>query len=70
MQRRSPQPVLYIGGTASGPWFEEGHRVVTTWWPRAESVLVPGAGHSLALTHTEPLATALAGFLRRHPMQS
>ena len=64
------QPVLYVGGTASGPWFEEGHRVVTTWWPRAESVLVPGAGHSLALTHTEALATALAGFLRRHPVGS
>lgn len=64
------QPVLYVGGTASGRWFEEAHRVVTTWWPRAESVLVPGAGHSLALTHTEALATALAGFLRRHPVGS
>jgi pimeloyl-ACP methyl ester carboxylesterase len=66
--RRLDQPVLYVGGTASGPWFAEVHELMLSWFPRAEDVMLTGADHNLALTHTGELAGSLATFLRRHPI--
>lgn len=60
------QPVLYIGGTDSGPWFSEVRELVLAWIPHAQDVMLPGADHSLALTHAPQLAAALTAFLRRH----
>jgi pimeloyl-ACP methyl ester carboxylesterase len=64
--RRVNCPVLHISGSDSGPWFAEVRDLVRTWWPQAEDVLVTGADHSLALTHTAQVADALADFLGRH----
>jgi pimeloyl-ACP methyl ester carboxylesterase len=64
--RRVHCPVLHISGSDSGPWFAEVRDLVRTWWPQAEDVLVTGADHSLALTHTPQVANALADFLGRH----
>ncbi|GAA2144289.1 alpha/beta hydrolase [Nocardioides koreensis] len=66
--RRIGQPVLHVGGTESGPWFAEVRELVLAWLPHAEDVVLDGADHSLALTHTSELGEALASFLRRHPM--
>lgn len=63
-------PVLHVGGTASGPWFAEVHRLILDWFPDAEDVVVDGADHSLAITHTAQVAAALNSFMRRHPMPS
>ncbi|MGH8939203.1 MAG: alpha/beta fold hydrolase, partial [Actinomycetes bacterium] len=65
--RRITCPVLHIGGTASGPWFAEVRELILEWLPQAEDTLIPGADHSLTLTHTSELAVAVLGFLRRHP---
>jgi pimeloyl-ACP methyl ester carboxylesterase len=62
------QPVLYIGGTDSGPWFVEVHQLVLEWIPHADDVMLPGADHSLALTDAPQVAAALTTFLRRHPI--
>ena len=61
-------PVLHIGGTESGPWFAEVRSLVLDWVPHAEDVLLEGADHSLALTHSSPVARAMADFLNRHPL--
>lgn len=61
-------PVLYVGGTESGQWFAEVRDVVLGWLPHAEEVLIAGADHSLALTHTAEVAAATEAFWRRHPM--
>lgn len=66
--RAITQPVLYVGGTSSGPWFDHVHEVVLALLPGAEDVMIPDADHSLALTHTAQLATAVVRFLRRHPI--
>jgi pimeloyl-ACP methyl ester carboxylesterase len=66
--RRVNCPVLEIGGSDSGPWFAEVRDLVRTWLPHAEDVLLTGADHSLALTHTTQVAHALADFLGRHPI--
>lgn len=64
--RRVTCPVLHISGSDSGPWFAEVRDLVLTWLPQAEDVLLTGADHSLALTHTPQIADALADFLDRH----
>jgi pimeloyl-ACP methyl ester carboxylesterase len=61
-------PVLYVGGTDSGPWFAEVRELVLGWLPHAEDVQIQGAGHSLEITHTPALADAVAAFLARHPI--
>lgn len=61
-------PVLHLGGTNSGQWFAEVRGLVLDWFPDAEDVVVDGADHSLAITHTDEVAAALSSFLRRHPM--
>jgi pimeloyl-ACP methyl ester carboxylesterase len=61
-------PVLYVGGTDSGPWFAEVRELVLGWLPHAEELQIQGAGHSLELTHTPELAAAVAAFLARHPI--
>ena len=61
-------PVLYVGGTDSGPWFAEVRELMLSWFPHAEEVAIEGADHSLALTHSAQIAEALLAFLRQHPM--
>lgn len=61
-------PVLHVGGSDSGPWFAEVRRLVLDWFPGADDVVVNGADHSLAITHTDQVATAIITFLRRHPL--
>ena len=62
-------PVLHVGGTGSGLWFAQVRRLILDWFPNADDVVVDGADHSLAITHTDQVAAALASFLRRHPMR-
>ncbi len=64
--RRINCPVLHISGSDSGPWFAEVRDLILTWLPQTEDVLLTGADHSLALTHTHQVADALADFLGRH----
>jgi pimeloyl-ACP methyl ester carboxylesterase len=61
-------PILYVGGTDSGPWFAEVRDLMLSWFPHAEHVAIEGADHSLAVTHAGHVAEALLAFLRRHPM--
>ena len=68
--QRISAPVLYIGGTESGPWFDEVRELILSWLPHAQDVVVEGAGHSLAMTHPAQVAAALEAFLRDHPMDA
>ena len=60
-------PVLYVGGTDSGPLFAEVRTLMRTWLPWAEDATIMGADHSLATSHPAEIAAALASFLQRHP---
>lgn len=66
---RIASPVLYVGGTDSGPWFAEVRELILSWFPDADNVAIEGADHSLALTHAPQIADALIAFLGRHPMR-
>ncbi len=60
-------PVLYVGGSDSGPWFAEVRARILHLLPQAENSTVQGAGHLLALTHPRETAELVLRFLRRHP---
>jgi pimeloyl-ACP methyl ester carboxylesterase len=60
-------PVLYVGGTGSGPWFAEVRELLLGWLPQADDTVIAGADHSLAITHAAEIAAVLVPFLRRHP---
>jgi pimeloyl-ACP methyl ester carboxylesterase len=62
------QPVLYIGGTDSGPWFAEVRDLVLAWLPQTHDSMLEGADHSLALTHAAQVAAVMASFLQAHPI--
>ena len=62
--QRIGQPVLYIGGTESGPWFVEVRELILRWLPQAQDVVLAGADHSLAMTHAAQIAAAMRAFLR------
>jgi pimeloyl-ACP methyl ester carboxylesterase len=62
-------PVLYVGGSESGPWFAEVRTQLLQWLPQVEDTTVMGAGHLLACTHPSAVATLVIDFLRRHDGQ-
>lgn len=63
---RITAPVLFVRGSASGPWFSEVQEWVSGMLPQAEVHLIKGAGHDLAMTHPTQFATIMADFLARH----
>lgn len=68
--RRITQPVLHIGGSDSGAFFEEVRTLVRAWLPHTEDVVLAGADHALAITHPSDVAAALVAFWRNHPITS
>lgn len=60
-------PVLYVGGSDSGPWFAEVRARILQLLPHAEDTTVLRAGHLLASTHPSDAAKLVVNFLRRHP---
>jgi pimeloyl-ACP methyl ester carboxylesterase len=66
--RRLDQPTLYVGGSESGPWWDEVHALIRDWLPQTEDVIIDGADHSLATTHPEQIAEPIAAFLGKHPI--
>jgi pimeloyl-ACP methyl ester carboxylesterase len=47
--QRITHPVLDVLGAASAQRFAEGSQLVQTWFPHAERLTVPGAGHLLVV---------------------
>jgi pimeloyl-ACP methyl ester carboxylesterase len=56
-------PVLHIGGSESGPWFEQVLAWAVQLLPQAQVTTVAGAGHLVGLTHAEEVARRLVAFL-------
>ncbi len=63
---RIDRPVLYVGGSASGKWFDEVRELLLGWFPQAADRTIEGADHNLAVTHPAAVAAALDDFLARH----
>ena len=65
---RLDRPTLYIGGSESGPWFTAVRDLMVDWLPTADCVVIPQAGHNLAVTHPDDVAWSLIEFFGRHSL--
>ena len=65
--RHVTQPVLNVVGAQSAGRFVEGSELVQSWFPHAERLTVPGAGHFLMVQNPTALARGLRDFVARAP---
>jgi pimeloyl-ACP methyl ester carboxylesterase len=66
--QRITHPVLDVLGAASARRFAEGSQLVQTWFPHAERLMVPGAGHFLMVENPAAMAHGLTDYFTRHPI--
>lgn len=64
----TPHPVLCLGGSETAPMFTAARRRVVELYPEAQEIVIPGAGHTVAATHSRDVAAAMIEFLGRHPI--
>jgi pimeloyl-ACP methyl ester carboxylesterase len=67
-ERRASQPVLNVLGTESLRRFAEASELVQAWFPQAERIRVPDAGHLMMVQNATAVAEALDDFFSRHPI--
>ena len=60
------QPVFFLSGTESLPFFTEGRDLIHSWLPHAEADVMPGANHLLHIRNPADAAARLSKFLKRH----
>ena len=65
---RVTQPVLNVVGADSVSRFVEGGALVQSWFPHADRLTVPAAGHLLMVQNPTAVADGLKQFLARHPI--
>jgi pimeloyl-ACP methyl ester carboxylesterase len=65
---RVTQPVLNVVGADSVPRFVEGATLVQSWFPSAERLTIPAAGHLLMIQNPDAVADGLHSFFCRHPV--
>ena len=59
---RIQQPILTVVGAKSVPAFKEVNALLKEWYPRAEELVVPDAGHVLQIVNPSAVAQGLARF--------
>ena len=60
---RISQPVMYVIGTESGQIFEEGLKLVRSWFPETREARVPGVNHLLQMQKPGLVAQGISEFL-------
>jgi pimeloyl-ACP methyl ester carboxylesterase len=65
---RITAPVLNVSGAESVSRFKEGSELVQSWFPQAERLSVPEAGHLMMVQNPRALAQGLNEFFSRHPI--
>jgi pimeloyl-ACP methyl ester carboxylesterase len=66
--KRITQPILYIGGENSAHYFQEVRELVSSWFPQAKIIVLPGTSHMLHIMNPEPVADGLVDFFSRLPL--
>jgi pimeloyl-ACP methyl ester carboxylesterase len=62
------QPVLNVVGANSVTRFVEGAALVQSWFPDAERLTIPAAGHLLMIQNPDAVADGLKDHFSRHPI--
>ena len=63
-------PVLNVVGADSVPRFVEGGALVQSWFPSAERLTIPAAGHLLMIQNPAAVADGLKDYFSRHRITS
>lgn len=63
-------PVLCMAGSETATPFGQAVDLAAGWWSDAEKVTIPGASHTLQMANPEAVASSLAAFFARHPLQA
>jgi pimeloyl-ACP methyl ester carboxylesterase len=66
--KRVTQPVIYVLGENTLPFFAEGRDLLHKWIPQTEDLVVKGAGHLLQVENDEAVAKGLAAFFKAQPL--
>ena len=64
------QPVLAVVGDESDVRFQQRQNLLLEWMPDVEAFVLPGAGHLLHLQNPSGMASGLADFFARHPINA
>jgi pimeloyl-ACP methyl ester carboxylesterase len=65
---RIDKPILNVLGARTEPRFVEGGALVQSWFPHAERLVVPDAGHLLMVENAPALAQGLRSHFSRRPL--
>lgn len=65
---RITKPMLLVRGDRTSSFCADAHRELADWFPDAQTVVLPGAGHMLPSEKPDTLARIIARFLARNPM--
>jgi pimeloyl-ACP methyl ester carboxylesterase len=63
------QPVLYVGGENSALYFQEIHKLVLTWFPQADTKMLPNMSHMLHVKNPKLIADVLRDFFAQHSLR-
>jgi len=66
---RVTQPVLNVVAAGTVSRFVEGAELIQSWFPDAERMPVPDAGHLMLVQNPQAVAQGLAAFFSRHPIE-
>jgi pimeloyl-ACP methyl ester carboxylesterase len=67
--KRIRQPVLYVGGEDSAIYFHKVRKLVSSWFPHVEEVMLPKTTHMLHMMSPQPVAENLRDFFSKHSIQ-
>ena len=62
------QPVLYVGGEDSAKYFQEIRKLVSSWFPDMQEIMLPKTSHMLHIMSPQSVAEGLMGFFSKHHM--
>ena len=66
---RVTQPVLNVLAANTVSRFVEGAELIQSWFPQAERLSIPDAGHLMLVQNPQAVAQGLADFFSRHPIE-
>jgi pimeloyl-ACP methyl ester carboxylesterase len=66
---RVTQPVLNVLAANTVSRFVEGAELIQSWFPQAERLPIPDAGHLMLVQNPQAVAQGLAAFFSRHPIE-
>jgi pimeloyl-ACP methyl ester carboxylesterase len=63
------QPILYLGGEDSAKYFQEVRKLISSWFPNREEIMIPQTTHMLHMMNPGRVAEGLRNFFFKNHLQ-